>query len=102
VADYLPQDLNLLAHTCAGHSVTAGAAAGILAKFLGTDEISFTIGTEYPGLPARSYSSLTEAVEDVGLSRIAGGLHFRQSVEDGAALGRQVNHCEESSRVHVA
>ena len=45
---------------CAGHSATAGAAAGALATYFGKDTLTFTIGTEYSGLAPRTYTSLSE------------------------------------------
>ena len=62
----------------------------MLATFLGTDAVSFTVGTEYPGLPPRNYTSLQQAVDEVGDSRVWGGIHFRQSVDKGSALGAAV------------
>jgi hypothetical protein len=44
----------------AGHSATSGAAAAVLAKFFGKDSVKFTIGTEFPGLSPRNYSSFTQ------------------------------------------
>jgi hypothetical protein len=44
----------------AGHSATAGAAAGVLAAYFKKDTLTFTIGTECSGLAPRTYASLTE------------------------------------------
>jgi hypothetical protein len=46
--------------SCAGHSISSGAAGGVLANFFGTDEVSFTIGTEYKGLDPRDYTSFQQ------------------------------------------
>jgi hypothetical protein len=62
----------------------------VLAAQLGTDAVTFTIGTEYPGLAPRTFSSLSQAVDDVGNSRVWGGLHFRRSIDVGNQLGRDV------------
>ncbi|GAB4813265.1 hypothetical protein N2152v2_000311 [Parachlorella kessleri] len=73
-----------------GHSISSGAAAGVLANYFGTDEVPFTIGTEFPGLSPRSYSSFSQAVDEVGYSRVVGGIHFNRAVVDGATLGYKV------------
>ncbi|KAI7845827.1 hypothetical protein COHA_000737 [Chlorella ohadii] len=72
-----------------GHSATAGASGAVLAEFFGADT-PFEIGTEFPGLPARTYASIQEAVDDVNDSRVYGGVHFRHAVEEGAKLGASV------------
>ena len=53
------------------------AAATILAEFFGTDDLAFTTDSESPLLPLgyiRSYSSISEAAEEAGMSRIYGGV----------------------------
>lgn len=145
-----------LSRAIAGHSISAGAAAGVLANYFNTDKVAFTIGTEYPGLPPRSYKSfqashvaqscvwstprgapqpsmhststlqhscrgssradigivlqavhalpavLQEAVDDVGISRVYAGVHYRNSVDDGASLGAQVRVGHAVQAVHAA
>ncbi|GAQ78974.1 hypothetical protein KFL_000220060 [Klebsormidium nitens] len=78
-----------------GHSVTSGAAAGILINHFGSDNTTFTIGSEYTSanvtsLSPRSYTKFTDTATEIGLSRIYGGLHFRKAIEDGQALGLAV------------
>jgi hypothetical protein len=38
----------------------------------------------------RALLACSQAVDEVGYSRIVGGVHFRKAVDDGAALGRKV------------
>jgi hypothetical protein len=81
------------------HSVEGGAAAGVLKRFFGTDDIGFT--TCSLTLPAgstctdpspvlRSYTSFSQAEEENGLSRILVGFHFRDAVETGIKHGEKI------------
>jgi membrane-associated phospholipid phosphatase len=71
-----------------GHSAFSAAAAAVLAHAFGTDPISFTVGSDsLPGV-VRTYRSFAETAEEIGLSRIHGGIHFLSADLDGLALGR--------------
>ena len=85
-----------------GHAGFGGALLGILRKFYRTDDIAFTFlsdefngvsrdndGTVRPLVP-RSFSSLSEAEEENGQSRIYLGIHWTFDKTDGIAQGRQV------------
>lgn len=72
-----------------GHSTQSGAAATVLTALLG--EVAFTDRTgEDDGLAPRSFPSFWAAAEEAGLSRLYGGIHFRQAIEEGLAQGRCV------------
>jgi membrane-associated phospholipid phosphatase len=70
-----------------GHSTFSGAAATVLAKFYGTDKISFTLGSD--GLPGvtRPFTSYSAAAREAAISRLYAGIHFRTASEDGLAAG---------------
>lgn len=71
-----------------GHSTFSGAAAAILSCLFGSDEIPFTVGCDaLPGV-TRSYTSLSTAAEEIGMSRIYGGIHFQYSNRDGLNSGK--------------
>ena len=73
-----------------GHSTFSGAASTVLASFLGCDQVPFTVGSEsLPGV-TRSYDSLSAAAEEIGMSRIYGGIHFLSADLDGLASGRAI------------
>jgi hypothetical protein len=73
-----------------GHSVEGGAMAEVLARFFGTDEVSFsTTSTTQPGV-TRSFTSFAQAAEENGNSRIYVGFHFRHAVTEGIKLGSKV------------
>ena len=58
-----------------GHSTFSAAASRILELYFGSDEISFTATSD--GLPGavRSFTKLSDARKEVGMSRIWGGIH---------------------------
>jgi hypothetical protein len=73
-----------------GHSAFSGAGARILARLFATDKISFaTTSSSLPGVEL-PYDSLEACGEEIGMSRLYGGIHFRFSNEQGLILGRRV------------
>jgi hypothetical protein len=73
-----------------GHSVISTASAEVLTYFLG-DGFAFTDNTEsYIGLPARNFSSFRSAAAEARISRLYGGIHFRDAIENGGEQGREV------------
>jgi membrane-associated phospholipid phosphatase len=84
--------LNTPAHPeyLSGHSTFSGAAASLLAVFLGSDNVPFTIGSD--GLPNvwRTYDSFSATAEEIGMSRIWGGIHFLSADLDGLNAGSQL------------
>lgn len=76
-------------HT-SGHSTFSAAGAEVLEQFYGTDRITFTATSDsLPGV-VRTYTSLSECADEVGLSRIYGGIHYDFSNRDGKTSGRKV------------
>ncbi|MCI0626381.1 MAG: vanadium-dependent haloperoxidase [Acidobacteria bacterium] len=73
-----------------GHSTFSGAASTVLALFYGTDNISFTTGSDsLPGV-LRSFDSFSAAAEEAAISRLYGGIHFRFANEDGLQSGLRI------------
>jgi hypothetical protein len=76
-------------HT-SGHSTISAAAATVLTNLYG-DNFAFTDSTEVEfGLPARSFKSFNEAADEVGMSRLYGGIHYRTGNIEGLKCGRKV------------
>src|SRR5947208_16931400 len=70
-----------------GHSTFSGAAATVLALFYGTEDLPFTIGSDFlPGV-YRSFSTCLDAAEEATVSQQSGGYHFRSANEDGLQAG---------------
>jgi hypothetical protein len=73
-----------------GHSVVSSSVSIILTHLLGED-FSFTDTSEvYFGLPERRFSSFYEAASEAAISRLYGGIHFRDACEEGLAQGKKV------------
>jgi hypothetical protein len=73
-----------------GHSVASNAAATILTAVFG-DKFSYTDTTEIEfGLPARRFNSFTNAAAEAAISRLYGGIHYRDAIENGTVQGRAV------------
>jgi hypothetical protein len=85
-----------------GHAGFGGALFQTLRRFFGTDAIAFTfVSDEFNGLTKdhngnvrpympRSFSSLSQAEEENGQSRIYLGIHWSFDKTQGIAQGRQV------------
>jgi PAP2 superfamily len=70
-----------------GHSTFSGAAARILARFYGRDDIAFVTGSDaLPGV-LRSFAGFAAAAAEAGASRIFGGIHYGSANRDGLAAG---------------
>jgi PAP2 superfamily len=73
-----------------GHSVLSTAVAAILSQIFG-DNIAFTDDSEkYAGMKARQFTSFRAAAEEASISRLYGGIHFRDAVENGKEQGKQL------------
>ena len=73
-----------------GHSTFSTASAVVLSRFFGTDDVSFRVGSDsLPGV-FRQFTSLTECANEVGLSRIYGGIHFMSANQDGKSCGAKI------------
>jgi hypothetical protein len=73
-----------------GHSTFSKASAQVLAKFYGSDEIAFTASSDsLPGV-FRNFTSLAACADEVGMSRIYGGIHFQFDNESGKKCGREI------------
>ena len=72
------------------HVIYGAAAATVLAYFYRTDEVSFPVSTgSLPGA-VRSFQSFSQALGEMGDSRVFIGFHFRTAVRVGARQGRQI------------
>jgi hypothetical protein len=73
-----------------GHSVASASASVVLTYLLG-DNFSFTDTSEiYFGLPSRNFTSFIQAANEAAVSRLYGGIHFRDACDLGVTQGRQV------------
>jgi hypothetical protein len=73
-----------------GHSVASNAAAVILTNIFG-DSFAFTDNTEMEfGLKARKFSSFNAAAAEASISRMYGGIHYRDAIDQGVWQGREI------------
>lgn len=73
-----------------GHSVISTAAATVLSNVYGP-AFPFSDSSELAyGLTARSFPSFNAAAAEAAISRLYGGIHYRQAIEEGIKQGRQV------------
>jgi hypothetical protein len=74
----------------AAHATLSAAAAYALTDALG-DKISFTDHTYNDiGLSSRTFANFDAAGREAGISRLYGGIHYQQSIDAGASVGKQV------------
>ena len=70
------------------------ATLGETCRYFGTDNITFTIGSEYPNevLEPRKFITFSSAAIEIANSRIYGGIHFPTSGPAGLEIGVVVSH----------
>ncbi|MBY5162568.1 vanadium-dependent haloperoxidase [Salsipaludibacter albus] len=71
-----------------GHGGLSGALVTSMQVFFGSDRVAWT-DTNGAGL-TRSFTRLSDALDEVVDARVWSGIHFRTADEDGARIGRDV------------
>jgi len=71
------------------HGCWTKAVTDTLAASFGTDRVALTLDSTVTGT-SRTYRRFSAAMHEVFVARIYAGLHFRDSMVDGQALGRRV------------
>jgi hypothetical protein len=73
-----------------GHSIISSASAMILTKIFG-DNTPFVDNTERAwGWPDRKYDNVKQAANEAALSRLYGGIHYREGMEQGMVEGEKI------------
>lgn len=73
-----------------GHAVISAAAAEVMTHYFG-DNVHYTNSSELEfGVASRSFTSVRQASEEAGMSRVFGGIHFPQSCIVGRQSGIKV------------
>jgi hypothetical protein len=73
-----------------GHSVISSASAEVLTFLLG-DSLAYSDDTEVMfELPVRRFTSFRHAAREASISRLYGGIHFRDAIEQGQATGIRI------------
>lgn len=82
-----------------GHATFGAVHAAIMAGYFGTDNVTFTIGSDefavnpglgYPANLTRTFTSFSQAAWENAMSRIWLGVHFYWDGLDGNIMGHQV------------
>jgi hypothetical protein len=73
-----------------GHSVVSTTSSIILTSIFG-EHFSYTDNSEEEfGLPARKYKSFSDAANEASVSRLYGGIHFRDAIDNGIKEGKLI------------
>jgi hypothetical protein len=76
-----------------GHNCVSSSFVETLKDFYGTNRMSFSATHSNPTLGiniTRSFTHFSQAIEEIRLARMYGGIHFVTADAQGASLGRQV------------
>jgi len=73
-----------------GHSIISSSAATILTNIYG-ENTPFVDSTERRwGWPDRKYKNVREAADEAAISRLYGGIHYREGMEEGIVEGKKI------------
>lgn len=73
-----------------GHSVVSTTASHILTHFFGNNfSYTDTVERKY-GINDRQFHSFKAAAQEAGISRLYGGIHFRDAIQNGQKLGNKI------------
>lgn len=75
-----------------GHSVISAASSQVLTNYFGENFEFIDTSEVYFGLPVRTFSSFREASREAAISRLYGGIHFRDAIENGVAQGEKIGN----------
>ncbi|WP_114749344.1 vanadium-dependent haloperoxidase [Pleomorphovibrio marinus] len=73
-----------------GHSVISRISARILTAYFGENFDFIDTSEVYFGLPERAFESFLQASEEAAISRLYGGIHFRDAIEEGVKQGDKI------------
>ena len=73
-----------------GHSQTGGAFAGAMTRIFG-DDFPVTVHTyDNLGKPSRPYASFSAMADNIGISRVYGGIHYKYTCEESKKQGWKI------------
>ena len=73
-----------------GHAVISAAAAEVMTQYFG-DNVAYTDSSELEfGIPNRSFTSVREAAKEAAISRVYGGIHYKNSCDVGNQEGIKI------------
>jgi membrane-associated phospholipid phosphatase len=72
-----------------GHSVQSAAMATVLTSLIG-ENVSYTDYSKYWVGKPRKFNSFWEAANETSVSRLYGGIHFKDALDQGQDMGKLV------------
>ena len=76
----------------AAHALVTGSVMQAVSKVLGNN-LSFVDHTyDFRGWQPRSFGSLFKAGEEAGISRLYGGIHYKNSIDVGLSIAKEVGN----------
>jgi hypothetical protein len=82
-----------------GHNCVSSSIVETLRDFFGTNQMSFSATHSSLGI-TRAFSHFSQAIAEIRLARVYGGIHFLTADASGAALGKQVARYREAHYFH--
>jgi len=75
-----------------GHSVVSSSVATVLTYMMG-DRFSYDDNTEEMfEIPTRTFPSFLAAAQEAAISRLYGGIHYRDAIDNGVAQGYRIGN----------
>jgi hypothetical protein len=74
----------------AGHGCVSTAWAEALRHYFGTSHVKVTLTSTVANTVPHVFKDTQQMIDEVMVARIAGGMHFQTSLEDGVTIGRKV------------
>jgi len=75
-----------------GHSVISKTSAILLTDFFGENFDFIDTSEVIFGLPERRFDSFSQAAEEAAISRLYGGIHFRDAIMEGVKQGEKIGN----------
>ncbi|WP_040416961.1 vanadium-dependent haloperoxidase [Cyclobacterium qasimii] len=84
-----------------GHSVISKTSAVLLTSYFGENFNFIDTSEVFFGLPERAFDSFLKASNEAAISRLYGGIHFRDAIEVGMQQGEKIaNYILERTNSH--
>jgi hypothetical protein len=82
-----------------GHNCVSSSIVETLKDFFGTNRMSFSATHSTLGI-TRTFTHFSQAIAEIRLARVYGGIHFMTADAKGAALGKRVAQYREAHYFH--
>lgn len=74
-----------------GHSIVSTAESTLLTYLFGDNFAYSDNSEEMFEIPVRSFQSFNQASQEAAISRLYGGIHYRDAIDNGVTQGRQLS-----------